>query len=141
MRNEAEINAFRFFAFCMCCLGCVWIFLGVAVAVLIADSNTGDVHEHCVGLLDFVKISMITPVLFPAVYYCCASSFHHSAFSRVACASFFAVSVYMLVSFSSNALCLQALGDPPLLLYLLFFKAVLYGVGMITQPGRSPAET
>jgi hypothetical protein len=53
-------------------------------------------------------------------------------FSFVGCISFLAVSVYMIMDATSNRRCMDSLGRPPLLLYLLCTKAAMYGFGVIS---------
>jgi hypothetical protein len=53
-------------------------------------------------------------------------------FSFVGCVLFLAASVYMIMDATSNKRCMESLGRPPLLLYLLCTKAAMYGFGFMS---------
>ena len=92
------------------------------------------VHARCGGLWDFVLVSLLTPVIMPiayCVFTCCTVDW--SSFSCVACGVMATVSVHMSVTYSENAGCIAALGEPPLLLFAVYIKSVLYGIGALSS--------
>jgi hypothetical protein len=117
---------------CACCVCSVWLGLFVSVITLLEVNDTRDIHANCRGLLDFVRVSLLTPVMLPVGFYCfiapCAGG-HFALFRRVACACFLVASVAVILLSLLNARCLDSLGNPPLLLVLLFSKGVLYAYG------------
>jgi hypothetical protein len=131
--DNDDDGACHVFACAVCCLFLAWLAIFIAILVFLAVNNTHEIHSNCVGLLDFVTVSLCTPLLFPAVFYLCvAPRGSWTTFSWVACILFLSVSVYMIMVFSAKPSCLESLGDPPLLLYMLYFKAALYAVGAMT---------
>jgi hypothetical protein len=119
---------------CACCVCSVWLGLFVSVITLLEVNDTREIHANCRGLLDFVRVSLLTPVMLPMGFYCfiapCAGG-HFELFRRVACACFLAASVTMLLLSWLNNRCLDSLGEPPLLLILLGLKIVLFTFGAV----------
>ena len=119
-----------------CCVILAWIGLFVALCVLLARDNTPEVHAGCGGLWDFVLVSLLSPVLMPVAYCglsCCISwTEGWTTFSCVGCAVMGTVSIHMSLTYSENAGCIAALGEPPLLLFAVYIKSILYGVGALS---------
>ena len=119
-----------------CCVALAWTGLFVALCVLLARDNTAEVHSSCGGLWDFVLVSLLSPVLMPLAYCglsCCISwTEGWTTFSCVACAVMGTVSVHMSLTYSENAGCIAALGEPPLLLFAVYIKSIIYGVGALS---------
>lgn len=119
-----------------CCIVLAWIGLFVALCVLLARDNTAEVHAGCGGLWDFVLVSLLSPVLMPLAYCslsCCVSwTAGWTTFSCVACTVMGTVSLHMSLTYSENASCIAALGEPPFLLFAVYIKSILYGVGALS---------
>jgi hypothetical protein len=112
----------------------LWVALFVSMCVLLARDNTADVHARCGGLWDFVLVSLLSPVIVP-IAYCVLTwcTIGWATFSCVACGVMGTVSIHMSLTYSENAGCIAALGEPPLLLFAVYIKSVLYGVGALSS--------
>jgi hypothetical protein len=135
---------FRLFLCVVCCFALVWVGFIVSIILLLVSNDTHEIHANCIGLLDFAKVSVSTPLLFPVVFYCFISPLNacnsretshkdRISFSFVACIAFFVASVRMIMESSASPRCMKAMGDPPFLLYLLGVKAAMYGVGVLSS--------
>lgn len=113
----------------VCCGVLLWLGFFVAVCVLLARDNTAAVRGRCNGMWDFVLVSILAPFAMPLVY--CAMScwlgYGWNIFSGVTCGVMGTVSMHL--AFATSAECVDALGEPPLLLGVVYIKAILYGMG------------
>ncbi len=120
---------------CGCvCVVLVWVVVFVLLCVLLARNNTPEVHAACGGFWDFMLVSILSPILIPAAYciLTCGVWARWSTFTCAACLIMACASLQMSLGVSERRACLDALGDPPLLLYAGYVKAIMYCVGSIS---------
>ena len=121
---------------CGLCLICSLILIVIAIfvllCVLLARDNTPEVHQKCGGLWDFVMVLTVLPFMMPLAYCIltgCGTLCNSKSFSCVVCAIMASMCVYFACTASGD--CVKALGDPPLLMYVVYIKAVGHGIGAL----------
>ena len=144
MTEEDDIarNMYRLLLCSACCVVLVWIGFIVSIIAILAVNDTHEIRANCRGLVDFTIVSLTTPILFPAAFYCFIRPFNACArpmnrdwvvFSLLACIVFLTACVRMIMESSSSPRCMESLGDPPLLLHLLSVKAIMYAFGVLSS--------
>jgi len=116
------------------CVVLVWFAVFVLLCVLLARNNTPEVHSQCDGFWDFMLVSILSPILIPLAYciLSCGIWARWSTFTCAACLIMACASLHMSLAASEKRACVVALGDPPLLLYAGYIKAIMYCVGSIS---------
>lgn len=144
MSEEAKRNVFRLLACAACCILLAWTGFFIAIIALLAANDTSAIRGNCRGLVELTAVSMITPCVFPAVFYCFVRPFYECRsneagkkdwviFYFIACTTFLVACVYMIGQSWTHPRCAEALGDPPLLLWLLGVKAAMYLFGVLSS--------
>ena len=144
MSEETKRSVTRLLACTVCCVVLAWIGFLIAILALLATNNTVPIHANCGGLVVLASVSMATPCGFPLVFYCFVRPFYGCRSNKagkkdwvifyfIACTVFLAACVYMIGESWTRPLCVEALGDPPLLLWLLGVKAAMYLFGVLSS--------
>ena len=120
----------------LCCLVLICIAIFVLICVLLARDNTPEIHGKCGGLWDFVMVSTVLPFMMP-LSYCvltmCGILCNLKSFLCIVCIIMTGVSINFACTASSD--CFKALGDPPLLMYVVYFKLVGHAIGALATGG------
>jgi hypothetical protein len=132
MTEEDDIarNVYRLLLCSACCVALIWIGFIVSIIAILAVNDTHEIRDNCRGLVDFTIVSLTTPILFPAAFYCFIRPFNASL---LACIVFLTACVRMIMESSSSPRCMESLGEPPLLLHLLSVKAIMYAFGVLSS--------
>jgi hypothetical protein len=121
----------------LCCLVLICIAIFVLICVLLARDNTPEIHGKCGGLWDFVMVSTVLPFMMP-LSYCvltmCGILCNLKSFLCIVCIIMTGVSINFACTASSD--CFKALGDPPLLMYVVYFKLVGHAIGALATGGH-----
>ena len=144
MSAETKRSVFRLLACAVCCVALVWIGFFIAIIALLASNDTSAIRANCRGLVELTAVSMVTPCGFPAVFYCFVRPFYACRsdeagkkdwviFYFIACTSFLVACVCVIGDSWARPRCVEALGDPPLLLWLLGVKAAMYLFGVLSS--------
>jgi hypothetical protein len=128
---------------CIICLGCfaclMWIACFVLLSLLLHRANTQQVRAECAGFWDFMLISLLSPVIIPAIF--CIFSWimwwSWYPFSGSCMLILAVVSLHMTLTASENASCVEAIRNTsypvPWLLYAGWLKSVIYCSGAVSS--------
>lgn len=124
---------------CIACLmGVIWLVIFVCVCILLRMTNTPQVHVSCPGFWDFTLVSILSPLLLPALYML-SSSFLTLSWSSFSTGCLFIMSLLSLCITLPSSLsiqCVETLREitPPFpwLIFVGWFKCIIYFAGALS---------
>ena len=139
---------------CVCAL---WLFFFIFICVLLARTNTPQVHEACAGFWDGMLFATLAPTLIPLLYCLLAPCLWLAwrPFSAGCALILCVVTLHLSLAAADRAECVDALrgASPPLplLLFAGYVKSALFAAGALTllhthhsqpqQPRQQEADT
>ena len=135
-----------------CCVLSVGLACFACLCLLLSYTNVPEVHQACFGLWDLMIVSMIVPLMLPAMYCVLASScgwwwLRWRAFYGAVAAVMGIACLHTAIVAGETPPCVEALRrcTPPLpwLLYVAFLKSALFLAGaasacVVAAPAHPP---